>query len=104
LERAYVKLAGGLIEAGTERLGGVLEPGLGDVGLGLLDALLGHTERARHTRIRGELLERGQERLQLLHGLHGGVVVLLVLPRLDEVLLLCFVSISAFEWLRRVTG
>jgi hypothetical protein len=83
----------GLGDLVLERLGLELDLGLRHVGLGLRDLVLRGLDDTGNVRVRVISLERGQERVELLDGLHGVVVVLLVIPVLDEFLLEYLVSV-----------
>ncbi len=82
----YVELGGDLADLLLEGLGLELELGLRHDAFSGLDSGLGHLDGGRHAGVRRVDLQGGQQRLELADGLHGRVVVLLVLPRLDEVL------------------
>jgi hypothetical protein len=77
----------GLVDLVLERLGLELDLGLRDVGLGLRDLLLGVGDRLGHVLITGIGLEHRQQRVELFDGLDGLIVVLLVVPVLNEFLL-----------------
>jgi len=83
----YVELGVELVDLVAQGLGLEARAGLGEVGLGRLDLVARSLDRARHLIVGGIGLQSGQELLQLIDGLHRRVVVLLVLPALDEVLL-----------------
>ena len=88
-EVAYIEELLGLVDLVLEGLSLELDLGLRNVGLGLRHLGLGVLDHISHVRVRRVGLERGQKRIELLKGLHGIVVVLLVVPVLDE-----FLSVS----------
>ena len=84
--RTYVELVEVLLDLLPQGLGLVLGLGEREVGLRLGDLLLGVGDDGAHVRVGRIGLESGHEDLELLERLRGGVEVLLVMPRLDEVL------------------
>jgi hypothetical protein len=95
-QKTYIEPSLGGVDLVLEGSRLELHLGLRDVGLGLRHLVLGVLDHVGHVRVRCVDFERRQERVELLEGLHGVVVVLLVVPVLDEILLCrrCTVFVS----------